>query len=372
MRKRIIAGLCTFFVIFLLIANAGAATVYFTAVNDVLFDLEEETMPVSIGGDMYVPYSVFNNTTLRINYIYDRNSQKFTLYRGDTRLSFNMATGMAYDQDGSSYSKKAVMRNSRIFVPVEFVCSIFGLTYSYITESSLGVIIRITNEDVYLSNSVFATGAYYLMQAHLNAYVSDHPEVTQTQPTQTSTSPPTNSGDVKVFVSFQGINESTAGILDTLEEYGCKATFFVTADEIRENPDLMRRISGTGHSIGIYCEEDIAGEYSEASSLLFDAARLKTLVITTPSGEGIDEAEELGLILWSHPDAAGGYVYSDITYRSLSNRIDKKEKRADMRFQCSEEIGQVFDLVLDFLTDSGYNVKRITETDTPYVSQQGG
>ena len=43
---------------------------------------------------------------------------------------------------------------------------------------------------------------------------------------------------------------STTEILDLLEQYGAKATFFVVGNKVKSNPELLRREYNEGHEIG--------------------------------------------------------------------------------------------------------------------------
>lgn len=43
---------------------------------------------------------------------------------------------------------------------------------------------------------------------------------------------------------------STSEILDLLEQYGAKATFFVVGNKVKNNPELLRREYNEGHEIG--------------------------------------------------------------------------------------------------------------------------
>ncbi len=43
---------------------------------------------------------------------------------------------------------------------------------------------------------------------------------------------------------------TTPLILDTLHKYNIKATFFVVGSSVKENPELVRRIVGEGHTLG--------------------------------------------------------------------------------------------------------------------------
>lgn len=55
-----------------------------------------------------------------------------------------------------------------------------------------------------------------------------------------------------VYLTFDDgpIPEVTPWVLDTLDRYGVKATFFCVGDNVRRNPELLQEILRRGHSIG--------------------------------------------------------------------------------------------------------------------------
>ena len=55
-----------------------------------------------------------------------------------------------------------------------------------------------------------------------------------------------------VYLTFDDgpIPESTPFILDTLKEYGAKATFFMVGENVKRHPDLYQRIIDEGHQVG--------------------------------------------------------------------------------------------------------------------------
>ena len=55
-----------------------------------------------------------------------------------------------------------------------------------------------------------------------------------------------------VYLTFDDgpIPESTPFILDTLKEYGAKATFFMVGENVKRHPELYQRIIDEGHQVG--------------------------------------------------------------------------------------------------------------------------
>lgn len=65
-------------------------------------------------------------------------------------------------------------------------------------------------------------------------------------------------GDIhKVYLTFDdGPSENTAAILDILDAYDVKATFFVAGREDEESQELYRRIVEEGHTLGMHSYEN--------------------------------------------------------------------------------------------------------------------
>ena len=55
-----------------------------------------------------------------------------------------------------------------------------------------------------------------------------------------------------VYLTFDDgpIPEVTPWVLDTLDSYGVKATFFLVGDNVRRNPELFEEIKRRGHAYG--------------------------------------------------------------------------------------------------------------------------
>ena len=64
-----------------------------------------------------------------------------------------------------------------------------------------------------------------------------------------------------VYLTFDDgpIPEATPYILDTLREFGAKATFFMVGDNVRKYPELYKRILAEGHQVGNHTHNHIGG-----------------------------------------------------------------------------------------------------------------
>lgn len=64
-----------------------------------------------------------------------------------------------------------------------------------------------------------------------------------------------------VFLTFDDgpIPEETPWVLDTLDHYGVKATFFLVGDNVRRHPELLDEIRRRGHSYGNHSMHHLQG-----------------------------------------------------------------------------------------------------------------
>ncbi len=100
----------------------------------------------------------------------------------------------------------------------------------------------------------------------------------------------------KVYLTFDdGPSKHTEKILDVLDEYGVKATFFVVGREGEENAERLRMIYERGHSIGMhsyshdYSEiyesvEAFRADFLKSKQYIYDATGVETIHYRFPGG----------------------------------------------------------------------------------------
>lgn len=91
-----------------------------------------------------------------------------------------------------------------------------------------------------------------------------------------------------VYLTFDDgpIPEVTPWVLDLLDRYGVKATFFLVGDNVRKHPDVFRLVVERGHRVGNHTFNHIRGfEYSAAAYL---ENTQKTVDVMREAGEGLE------------------------------------------------------------------------------------
>ncbi len=67
--------------------------------------------------------------------------------------------------------------------------------------------------------------------------------------------------DKEIFLTFDDgpIPDVTEQVLDILKSYNAKATFFCIGKNVKKHPEIYRRISAEGHSIGNHTQDHLNG-----------------------------------------------------------------------------------------------------------------
>ncbi len=292
-------------------AWGSSGTIYFTAVNDRLLSLTSDTMPMWSGGALYVPYTVFDagstSVSLGVSCSYSSTGNTLTVYNLRKMLVYDMNAGSARDQhSGQTYSARAITRNGRIYVPVAFTCDFFDLGWSN-TYTEYGNLIRITSSAAVLSNADFIDAGSVWMASRLKEYLQNqYPGPADTPPEPSASAPEETEPDgenSQVYLAFRcDTGQAAQEILDTLDGTGSRALFFLPADALADNGDLIRRIVGTGHSLGLATDADTAeaalSELESGNRMLARMARTQTRMAL--AGDGITgDLAQAGWLCWT-------------------------------------------------------------------------
>lgn len=87
-------------------------------------------------------------------------------------------------------------------------------------------------------------------------------------------------GRKMVFLTFDDgpIPEETPWVLDTLDRYGVKATFFMVGDNVRRHPEIFEEIKRRGHSYGNHTMHHLQGLREFPTTFLRDIAEADKLI----------------------------------------------------------------------------------------------
>ena len=70
----------------------------------------------------------------------------------------------------------------------------------------------------------------------------------------------------------------TPWILDVLDHYGVKATFFMVGDNVRRHPELLEEVRRRGHTVGNHTMHHVKGMSTPAAEYLSDTEEANRLI----------------------------------------------------------------------------------------------
>ena len=389
MKKKIIAVLVMICIMTALLPtiSRAAVTPYFMAINDTLLDFNDDTIPYIVGNEIFVSVGVFevkipDGGGVPVYALANVQQEQVLLYRGVVKMavfSTKLDETVTKDQAGNILNWPSARRiGKRFYVPLAQVCEYFGLTYEVydirrdIIPDEQMKLIRIVS-DAKFNTPTFEGLNRNTIKAAYNRYYAPPEQPSPTVPGTTGppvVGPPPGYSDVTIHLSFFDISagnaESILDLLDTQSAFGYRACFFVNAEDILADPGLIRRIAGSGHSIGINLTESTFEEYLETSGLLFEAAKIKTvLVCADTTARGDTAVNGVGRwVLWDN--SAAPDFYDTVTVDAITKTIPKeKNARCNLMLSCSENAANLLPGIVSYLRVNEYTIEMITETVEP-------
>lgn len=286
--RPVLCLLCAALLLFALLPPRmnAAETVYFTAVNEQLLPLNDETMPFWSYNTLYVSHLALDGTDLRIHTNLNREQQSVTLYRKSSAIIFDLDDGGAVDNKGTVYAGSAVLRGSTVFFPVDTICRFFNLEYSY-SRVTHGYLLRIINDSAVLSDAAFIDAATSAFNQRYTQYersqsASGEGSVAPVQQPQENTNEQRT-----VYLLLEVTDPRLARqLLSELAPH--EAAFLFTPSAAENAGDLLRQLIAEGGAVVLRVEAGegaaVALRQIEAGNrALWAAANLKTRLVRLDS-----------------------------------------------------------------------------------------
>lgn len=284
-----------------------------------------------------VPVSIFEMLD-GFEVVVDRREGEFMIIdrNTDSYMTFNYQHSYAMTNRGEEfYFVSYRMYSSEYYISAETVCSYFGLGYEVYDSPYDGSVCLRINDDT--AERTLTQLLYNHNPAALGVDIT--PPDTKIEPYAVGK---------KVYFMFEGIQETyTDRILEILRQYGLKATFFLSEEDIKNNPATVIRIYAEGHSIGIYVKtgvegsglnfDNVMGQLGRSNQMLYQLLKIRTRLVRTDlsptdtprilAGVHYENLKYCGYVLWNHNNSS--YLYS---YTEESVYTDVMETVTNRRF----------------------------------------
>ena len=357
----------------------GAGPVYFMAVNDQLLELSDATMPAILEGVLYVPYTMLSTNSTGVNLgvyaTYSAAAGRVLVFSNRKQLIFDLQSNLTYDMNGRYYSERAILRNSTVYLPIARVCSVFQENIYYsLSRVSYGYLVRVRNGSAVLGDEAFIDAADSNMRSELRRYEASSPDQ-EPDVSPTPTPPPVSGNQAGVYLAFtlwDGAETQPATVsqlLAGLSSQNGHGLFFLTAEQLAREDDLVRRLLGSGHLVGLRVTSGSAAgaleELEQGAATLAAAAhcRLNLVLAEGLSGGEREELEQAGYVCWTTSVDGRSLTGSGASRAAaLIGRMDREEMARNYLL-LDNGAGETLTTVLSVLAQRGFQFR------TPVASQ---
>lgn len=279
---------------------SAAPTLYFTAVNDRMCDLSDETMPFWQNGLLYVAGATVDGPDdLGIRYSYNQEKSVAILYKGQRVLYCDLTAGtMENNRTGEKYTGSPIVRSGMVFFPITALAKIFDLKYSS-TKIAYGYLLRIRDDNAVLSDEYFIDAATDPIQKRYAQYERAHAAAEQENETPAQVETPVRRDDLTVYLLLPAANGfMLTQLLSTLENYQSHATLLLTPELPESAGDGVRRAAATGNAVALCISAETADEalaqIERGNDALWRAASLRTRLVYLESADKTLRAAVVG------------------------------------------------------------------------------
>ncbi len=219
-------------------ASASPGNVNLMAVNErVLLDLTADNMPRTVGGVLYVPYTMLSyqatGIDLGVNAMYSTTKRTLLVTDGQLGVVFDTRANTAQDLSGAAVSAQAMVRNGTVFVPIDWLCDYFGTISCTRTSTRHGTLIRLTSSSAILSDRSFVSAADNQLADSLSRYLESGGRGEGENPVPSGgaeASEPPSGGELYLALRWGDEGEECARLA---EGRGLRVLFLFTPEQLR-------------------------------------------------------------------------------------------------------------------------------------------
>lgn len=191
-----------------------------------------------------------------------------------------------------------------------------------------------------------------------------------------------------IYLTFDdGPNYATEELLNVLEDYQVKATFFMLEPQIKKKEELLKRMLDAGHSLALHgvthdinqfyaSEQSVVAEMLKAQQAVLDVTGIHTNLIRTPYGSApkmtnaFKEAiKKEGFILWDwNVDSMDWYYRGPGYIEETLNQINNVEQNDHSPVVLLHDLNTTVEylpILLETLIEEGYSFKGLSEGMKP-------
>ena len=224
-------------------ASTSTETIYLMAVNERVLDVTVDNMPRTVGGVLYVPYTMLPNrasgVNLGVSALYS-TTRRTVLVTDDRRgIIFDLQNNTAADLDGVPVQVRAMVRNNTVFLPIDWLCQYFGTIGCTRTWTPYGILVRLTSSAAILSDRDFIDAADGLLADSLRRYLESGVRGEGNGPPPSGDpAPSADLSGTELYLAL-GAGASAQDCAQLLESRGQRALFLFSPEELPGQGDQI-------------------------------------------------------------------------------------------------------------------------------------
>lgn len=362
--KKVVTLLMSLFLCFGILQTtakaAGAGSTLKLGVNDNLTGIEA----VSVKGSYYIPLRALST---ELKWTLTGLTDGIEVSDGGRTLRLLNNEGGLKLQDGSIVAMSTFLQDGNLMVPLR-ISAYLGYSITFQADKYL---LRVQDASALLSNEAF-----------VNQYQD------KLKPQATSPAPPQSSGSKgkTIYLTFDdGPSATSSQLLDILDKYEVKATFFMLGPNMNRYPAQVKRIVQAGNGLGLHGmthrkEKFYASPAAALAEMAGDNAVLKkisgteTTLIRPPYGSKPyftttfrDKVLTQGYHLWDWNVDSEDWKYKEDSgriYNSVMSQVHKLQKSQSnpvILMHDQKATLKVLPRLLEALKKEGYSFQIITK-----------
>ncbi|WP_346235234.1 polysaccharide deacetylase family protein [Lysinibacillus telephonicus] len=164
----------------------------------------------------------------------------------------------------------------------------------------------------------------------------------------------------------------TKQILQTLEKYDAKATFFMVGHRVENNASLVREILASGHEIGNHSwnhsnlttltPKQVLSQYNSTNDVIYEATGQYPTVFRPPYGarnKCVNDLVSVPIVLWTIDTLDWKYRDADKILPMVKNKMHNNA--IILMHDIHQSTADGLDSVLAYLQDEGYEFVTVSE-----------
>ncbi len=352
----------------------------YIVVNDQLISFEE-TYPVIQNGTTYVPIR-FLAQHLKVKIKWDKKSNNIFLTKGSKQIILDLNLNALFTNQGQVIIDSIFLEDGRTMVPYKFIAKYFGYEVSYIDK---GPIARATNESLCVEDKDLFN---ILQNKILQEKEKILTQIKRKKEEQIAKERIEMRKNLKVvYITFDdGPTPYTKEILDILNQYDAKATFFMLSDRIRSYKSVVREMISQGNSVGLHgvshnvkqiyqSEHTVIKEMNECNDQLQEVVGIRSNLIRVPYGSVphmkknyVDAVKTAGYRMWDwnvdSKDSCGKNILPNEIVENVKKQV-KNKKVAVILLHERKSTVKALPYILQYLKDRGYITVPIDYREEP-------